>query len=105
MRVAASSASSTSIGHQVQEGDVGAKPERRQVELLVGDETGVLGPAAAFEVDPVQRRMRRAREPFEPAEARERHARLAVLRTRERVAGRQTVVHGLPCNRRPGRAD
>src|ERR1700736_317511 len=36
-------------GHQVQEGDAGAEPERRPVELLMRDETGVLLAAGAGE--------------------------------------------------------
>ena len=69
------------------------------------DQTGMLAAAAALEADPEDRRMRRARQPFEPAEARERNARVAVLGARERVARRQVVIHRPFLIGRPDGAD
>ena len=57
-------------GHQVHEPRLLLETERRPVEVVVAHEARMLLPAATFELDPVHRRVLRARQLLEPPEAR-----------------------------------
>src|SRR5438874_1599238 len=89
--------------HQVQQ-RAGLGPERRPVEVVVADEGGVLPTARAREADAEDRRMRGARQSLGEPERRERDARLAARRARERVPAPESVVHQAAAGNRSARS-
>src|SRR5579884_3067874 len=81
--------------HQVDERRPVLHAERRPVELLVRDEAGMVVPAPARELDTVDGGMMRPGQLVETAEPGQADSRLAVHGARERIRGRQRVVHAL----------
>jgi hypothetical protein len=80
--------------HQIEE-RAACEAERSPVEVVVGNQADVPVPAAAVELDAVDRGMTGAGKTHEPAEGRERDGGLAAGRASERVPAPQNVVHAL----------